>query len=236
MLQRVYTDLDAIIRAADNGAQLPSEPKLASNLGVSRTVLREALALHEAQGSIVRRRGAGTFVVHPRSRIDSGLEVFDTVETLAKKSGLEMRCATLKILPRLASQEESATLGLMPEAKVLQITRVMEVERRPVAYMTDVVPEDLVDVDALDSNFDGSILKYLLAKEGGSVSTCYSEIRPKLAGDGLAVSLEITEGTVLISFDAKVFNQEGEIVYVYQDFFIPEYFNFHVIRRVEQFS
>jgi GntR family transcriptional regulator len=235
LLQQVYSDLNEIIKGAENGTQLPSEPKLASELGVSRTILREALSLHETQGSIVRRHGAGTFVVHTRPRIDSGLEVFNSVEALAEKSGLEMRCAMLKILPRLASQDESTTLGLMPKARVLQISRVMEVDHQPVAFMVDIVPEDLVEIEKLDSDFDGSILKYFLAKEKGFVATSYSEIKPKLAGERLARSLNINEGTVLLSFDAKVFNQNGEIVYIYQDFFLPECFNFHVIRRVEPF-
>jgi GntR family transcriptional regulator len=235
LLQQIYTDLNAIIQGAENGTQLPSEPKLASELGVSRTVLREALALHESQGSIVRRHGAGTFVVHTRPRIDSGLEVFDTVEALATKSGLEMRCAMLRILPRSARQEECTTLGLMPEARVMQITRVMEVDQRPVAFMTDVVPEDLVDTERLDGSFDGSILKYFLANEKGFVATSYSEIKPRLAGKRLAEALKIREGEVLLSFDSRVYNRNGEIVYIYRDFFLPEYFNFHVLRRVEPF-
>lgn len=235
LLQRIYTDLNEIILGAENGTQLPSEPKLASELGVSRTILREALALHEIHGSIVRRHGAGTFVVHTRPKIDSGLEVFDTVEALATKSGLEMRCAMLKILPRLARQEECTTLKLMPDARVLQITRVMEVDQRPVAFMMDVVPEDLVDTEQLDRSFDGSILRYFLAKEKGFVATSYSEIKPKLAGSRLAESLKVREGEVLLSFNAKVYNRNGEIVYIYRDFFLPDYFNFHVLRRVEPF-
>lgn len=236
LLQQVYSDLHEIIQSADNGAQLPSEPKLASQLGVSRTILREALALHETQGSIVRRHGAGTFVVHTQPKIDSGLEVFDTVEALASKSGIEMRCTMLKILPRPANEDESTILGLMPDARVLHITRVMEVENRPVAYMIDVVPEALVDVEKLDSSFDGSILKYFLAKGKGFVSTSYSEIKPKLAGEELAKYLNIDKRAVLLAFDANVYNQNGEIVYIYKDFFLPECFNFHVIRRVEPFG
>ncbi len=235
LLQQVYTDLNEIIQGAENGTQLSSEPKLASELGVSRTILREALALHETQGTIVRRHGAGTFVVHTLPRIDSGLEVFDTVESLTTKSGLEMRSAMLKILPRPARQDESTTLGLMPEARVLQITRIMEVDHRPVAFMMDVVPEDLVDIEQLDSSFDGSLLKYFLTNEKGIVARSYCEIKPKLAGERLAKSLKIREGVVLLSFDAKVYNRNGEIVYLYQDIFLPEYFNFHVIRRVEPF-
>ncbi|MBN2117374.1 MAG: GntR family transcriptional regulator [Anaerolineales bacterium] len=236
LLQRIYKDLNDIIQEAEDGTQLLSEPKLASELRVSRTILREALALHESHGSIVRRHGAGTFVVHTRPKIDSGLEVFDTVEALATKSGLEMRCAMLKILPRAASQEECTILRLMPDARVLLITRVMEVDQRPVAFMTDVVPEDLVDTEQLDHRFDGSILKYFLAKEKGFVATSYAEVKPELAGSQLAESLKIQEGEVLLSFYAKVYNRNGEIVYLYRDSFLPAYFNFHVLRRVEPFS
>ena len=82
----------------------------------------------------------------------------------------------------------------MPEAKVLQITRVMEVDQRPVAFMMDVVPEDLVDTEQLDRSFDASILKYFLAKEEGTVATSYSEIKPKLAGPRLAKSLKNPRG------------------------------------------
>jgi GntR family transcriptional regulator len=235
LLQQIYTNLNEIIQGTENGAQLASEPKLAAELGVSRTILREALVLHEIQGSIVRRHGAGTFVIHTRPRIDSGLEVFDTVEALATKSGLEMRCARLKIIPRAAKQEECTLLRLMPEATVIQITRVMEVDQRPVAFMMDVVPEDLVDTELLDRSFDGSILKYFLAKDKGFVATSYSEIKPKLAGQQLAESLKIQEGEVLLSFNSKVYNRNGEIVYIYMDYFLPEYFNFHVLRRVEPF-
>ncbi|MBN1536212.1 MAG: GntR family transcriptional regulator [Anaerolineales bacterium] len=235
LLQRIYTNLNEIIQGAENGTQLPSEPKLASELGVSRTILREALTLHEIHGSIVRRHGAGTFVVHTRPRIDSGLEVFDTVEALAMKSGLEMRCAMLKIIPRAAKKEESVILKLMPEARVLQITRVMEVDQRPVAFMMDVVPEDLVDTEQLDRNFDGSILKYFLAKEKGFVATSHSEIKPEQAGPQLAELLKVRDEEVILSFNSKVYNRNGEIVYIYRDFFLPEHFNFHVLRRVEPF-
>src|SRR5947199_10566309 len=44
------------------GAQLPSEPELARRLGVSRSSLRAALALLEAEGVLRSVHGSGTFV------------------------------------------------------------------------------------------------------------------------------------------------------------------------------
>ncbi|HWF73034.1 MAG TPA: GntR family transcriptional regulator [Solirubrobacteraceae bacterium] len=48
------------------GEPLPSEPDLARGLGVSRVVVRQALAILEDDRQIVRLQGRGTFVAQPK--------------------------------------------------------------------------------------------------------------------------------------------------------------------------
>ena len=48
------------------GDTLPSEPELARRYGVSRVVVRQALAILEDDRQIVRVRGRGTFVAEPK--------------------------------------------------------------------------------------------------------------------------------------------------------------------------
>ena len=48
------------------GGMLPSEPELARAFGVSRAVVRQALAILEDDHQIRRVRGVGTFVAHPK--------------------------------------------------------------------------------------------------------------------------------------------------------------------------
>jgi GntR family transcriptional regulator len=48
------------------GDALPSEPELARRFGVSRVVVRQALAILEDDKQIVRIRGRGTFVAQPK--------------------------------------------------------------------------------------------------------------------------------------------------------------------------
>ena len=49
------------------GAQLPTEQELIAASGVSRTVVREAIAALRAEGLVVTRQGAGAFC-SPRAR------------------------------------------------------------------------------------------------------------------------------------------------------------------------
>ena len=49
------------------GSRLPTERRLAEQLGVTRTAVRNALALLEADGRISREVGRGTFVQPPRT-------------------------------------------------------------------------------------------------------------------------------------------------------------------------
>src|SRR5262249_60635175 len=45
------------------GAQLPTEQEMTAALGVSRTVVREAVAVLRAEGLVETRQGVGAFVV-----------------------------------------------------------------------------------------------------------------------------------------------------------------------------
>jgi GntR family transcriptional regulator len=48
------------------GGLLPSEPELARTFGVSRAVVRQALAILEDDHQVVRIQGRGTYVAHPK--------------------------------------------------------------------------------------------------------------------------------------------------------------------------
>jgi len=48
----------------------------------------------------------------------------------------------------------------------------------------------------------------------------------------VAKSLEIQRGDVLLHFSSQLYNASGKIVDYSLTYFIPGYFNFHVVRRV----
>src|SRR5271169_5772219 len=48
--------------ALSPGARLPTEQEMVAAMGVSRTVVREAVAALRAEGLVITRQGAGAFV------------------------------------------------------------------------------------------------------------------------------------------------------------------------------
>ena len=95
--QRLQNDLAALIARTPAGQRLLSEPELAKELGVSRATLREAMRTFETQGLIRRRQGSGTFVVGKSPALESGLEVLESLETLAKRLGFEVSVSKLNV-------------------------------------------------------------------------------------------------------------------------------------------
>ncbi|MBE0699824.1 MAG: GntR family transcriptional regulator, partial [Anaerolineaceae bacterium] len=142
--QRLQHELAQLIASAVPGAKLPAEPKLARQMRVSRATLREAMRSFEGQGVIRRRQGVGTFVVGRSPVIETGLEVLESIESLSHRIGLEVSMGDLHITVAQASDDEAEALGVTPHSKLVQVKRVIHAGDRPVAFLVDTLPEDVL--------------------------------------------------------------------------------------------
>src|SRR5262245_62896584 len=106
--QRLQTDLAALIERTPAGSRLISEPHLAKQLGVSRATLREAMRTFETQGLIRRRQGSGTYVVGTVPVIDAGLEILESLDTMARRMNLEIKVSDLHV-EQVQADKETAT-------------------------------------------------------------------------------------------------------------------------------
>ncbi len=230
--QRLHEELGRIIAETAPGERLLTEPALAKQLSVSRATLREAMRTFETQGLIYRHQGSGTFVIHPSQIIDSGLEVLESIETLSKRIGLEVTTGEIKISHQPASEEFAKALSINLHDGVVNVSRVIQAEGRPVAYLIDIIPEDELPTEELNQGFTGSILDFLLKRGIPGLVSSRCEINAVQAQSEVAKALRIQRGDVLLRFIAYLYSTDGRVVDYSYSYFLPGYFNFHVIRRI----
>jgi GntR family transcriptional regulator len=229
--QRLQADLAELIARTPAGQRLVSEPELAKQLGVSRATLREAMRSFETQGLIRRRQGSGTFVVGKVAVIDSGLEILESLETMAKRLGLEVSVSDLSIETISADAENASALNVPMDTKLTRVRRVIRADGRPVAYLVDTLHEETLRPTDMPTDFHGSVLDFLLAR-GDSLGTSRANVSAIGATAEVAKALEIQRGDVLLHFYSQLFDSSGKPVDYSLSYFIPGYFHFHVVRRV----
>lgn len=229
--QRLQAELSALISHAQGGQRLPSEPNLARQLGVSRATLREAMRTFETQGLIRRRQGAGTFVVGQMAVLTSGLEVLESLDTMAARQNLEVSVSDLQVEKVFADQVHAEGLNVPLAARLTRVRRVVRAENRPVAYLVDTLPEEILRAEELPATFHGSVQDFLVDR-GDNLTIARANISAIGATPEVARALEIQRGDVLLHFNTRIFDAAGRVVTLAFSYFIPGYFNFHVVRRV----
>jgi GntR family transcriptional regulator len=229
--QRLQADLAALIARTPAGERLISEPDLAKKMGVSRATLREAMRTFETQGLIRRRQGSGTYVVGKVPVIDAGLEVLESLETMARRMNLDVQVSDLHIESVEADAEIANRLGVPEGTRLTRVRRVMRADGRPAAYLIDNLPAEILDPAELTGEFKGSVLDFLI-KRGDGLSVSRAAVSATNAPADVAKALEIQRDDVLLHFASQLYDTDNRVVDYSVSYFIPGYFHFHVNRRV----
>lgn len=140
----------------DGQNKFPPETVLPVQIGVSRSVVRDALGLLESDGFITRKRGVGTVinwdVVHTNHRIDLRMNLFNMVQ----EQGFT---PTAKIL----RGEEVDMNGV----STFRLDKIIYADKEPVIYIEDTMPVHLIDLPFFKENEDDpsiTIYDLMLAK------------------------------------------------------------------------
>lgn len=231
---KLHQELAHLIANTSPGDRLPTEPLLARQLGVSRATLREAMRTFETQGMLLRRQGVGTFVLRPALVLESGLEVLESIETVAKRKGLEVSLGRIDVEQREANFDECQALELDEGCRVIWIARVVKTDSRPVAYLIDILPEELLSVEEIENGFSGSVLDLILERGEPRLVNSRCEIAAVAADALVSRALHIQRGDAILKFSSRLYSVEGSVIDRAYSYFLPGYFRFHVVRKLSQ--
>lgn len=149
ILQRQIVD-----RGLDAGTPLPTEEVLQKNFGVSRSVVRQALAGLAEEGLIHRQRGRGS-VVAAAPVLRRHLQQAGGLDQQAAASGQRMTTHIHTIQRCTPPREAAQALGA---SDAWQIERVRSLDATPVAFMRTWVPYEPFSDFSVDALEDASLL------------------------------------------------------------------------------
>ena len=123
------------------GTAIPSERQLSAELGVSRLTLRAALDDLAREGYLVRRRGSGTYVQHPK--ISQELTITSFSDDMRRR-GMIPGSRTLSMTTILAGARLGRSLNVSPSEQIVVVKRLRLADGESMAIETLHIPEALV--------------------------------------------------------------------------------------------
>jgi GntR family transcriptional regulator len=186
-------------------AQLPPEPTLCEQFGVSRITLRRAVADLEAEGLLRRVQGRGTFAVAPAAPARSRSEGYvDDVRQLSADTTVKV--VELDTLP--APPWVAARLQISPGELVQRSVRLRLRHGVAVVLLTAWVPHRWSH-DITRAELAKRPLNELLRQRGLRFGRVVQEISACLADPLQAQRLDVSVGAALLQVDRVVHDREG---------------------------
>lgn len=137
------------------GSRIPSESELSEELGISRATVRTALAKLAANGLILRKQGAGTFVNARMRDARAHLgNLWDLVQ-LIEGNGYRSSIKLLSVERKPATEKESQVLAVEIGDELIHFRRIFHADDRPVILADNAVPSNLLR-EPLE-NIDGGL-------------------------------------------------------------------------------
>lgn len=214
-----------------NFSQLPRESELAKIMGISRTQLRDILAVLECEGFITRRHGVGTLinrhVLQLPVRIDMEQEFMDMIHA----GGYIPSVSFVNAEESPATDEEAQKLALQPGAVLMRSKKLCAANKKPAIYCEDMFDASLLRNPVTDQSFRAPVFQIL---QDNCRLNCFMDIArllPVAADANLSEILQVAPGTPLLYIEEVDYDVDGKPILFSRQYFVSDYFHYNIIRK-----
>lgn len=214
------------------GTKLPPELQLVQILGVSRTIVRDALRFLAEEGLIDRRQGQGTFVRDNLILQNLNLN-FGTTEMI-KSAGMVPGTCHLQIEDSIASAEVAKALKVQIGTPIVIIERVRSADGKPVVYSLDYLTKSLVgdrDLTIYWRDHDVSLYQLLQGTLGLVIEYGITRLLPVKAPRRAAEKLQVAPDSPLLCMLQTDYAPHDAPVLYTCEYHLPDAFDFIIVRR-----
>lgn len=228
--QRLLMEIRSGVYSHDN--RLPPEVEIAEYLGVSRTVIRDCLAVLEREGFISRKHGVGTiinrFVINIKTRMDLEQEFLQMIESTGQKADI----VYTDFKETIAGEEVAKKLQIKKDDHIFQVKRLITANEKPAIFCVDHIAKKLIK----ETNYDLEELKkpiFLFLKKYCHVDVYMdvTEVRAVGANELVAGFFKVPEGYPLLYMDEVGYVFKGHPVLYSQEYYMDGIIKHMVLRK-----
>ena len=198
---------------------LPPERELAADFGVSRITVRKALDALVADGLLLRKHGAGTFVT---GRVEKQFAKLTSFSEDMTARGQTPRSEWLLRASGNVTPEESLTLGLSPGAPVYRFHRIRFADNLPMAVEYSTIPGfGLAGAEAVEDS-----LYAALQSAGNRPTRALQRLRAVLFDPERAQLLGVEAGAPGLYIERRGFLDDGRVIEATESWYRGDAYDF----------
>lgn len=196
------------------GDQIPGEPELCREYGVSRTVVRQTLGEMEQEGLIVRRKGKGTFVAVPKISEGLAQKLTGFYQDMVAR-GLKPVTQVLRQEVVPATEKVADYLEITPGALVVVIKRLRFINDQPIQLVTSYLPYALIPALATVDLTNRSLYEFIEQECNLFIARGRRFIEAVSANESEANLLQIERNAALVMLDSVSYLDDGRPIEYY---------------------
>lgn len=187
------------------GAALPSESDLQQRFGVSRGVVRQAIARLAEDGLVHRHQGRPSIVASQaehRRLVQRATGMFDQFARTGRRLSTRIDAIERDVPPPEA-------LAFLRTRDTLRLERLRSIDGEPLSYVRTWLPRGRVPELTAAELTDASLHKLLSTKFGLRAVSGRRQVRAVAADERLAAALEVPPGAPLLLLEGETGDQHG---------------------------
>jgi GntR family transcriptional regulator len=215
-----------------NEKRLPPEVEIAAHLGVSRTLVRDCLAVLEREGFISRKHGVGTIinrhVINVKTRMDLEQEFLEMIEN----SGQKAEIVYTDVKEIIADQQIAEKLQIKENELIFQVARMITADEKPAIYCIDHIAKKLlVEENYNIEELKSPIFHFLKNYCNTEVYMDLTEVKAVGANETVAKFFNIEKGSPLLYMDEVGYTFKGDPVIYSKEYYMDRILRHMVLRK-----
>jgi GntR family transcriptional regulator len=213
------------------GDQLPAEALLATQFGVSRSKVREALKLLEQDGTLRAIQGKGRFVSALGAlRVERPITVYESITEMLASRGDEVTTVVLEVQETGCDERAAGALDLVAGDPIILLTRLRMVDEEPMVFSINAVPRRRLPGPIEFRDWSSSLTEALRA-HGHGVASSAARVSATNLDRGLAERYSLSRFDPWLLVEESCIADSGERVLHALDYHRGDAVSFNVLRR-----